>query len=120
MDEQGGRFATARHTQAEAGPAASFSGDFLVNSRWSRGDIAVTEVQMNAQSMLGMFHAQELLLISLIRALPPETRRRIADEFQEQVELAEAPHLSAGHEHETTEVFKAHIRKLSILLASLS
>jgi hypothetical protein len=75
---------------------------------------------MNAQSMLGMFHAQELLLVSLIRALPPETRRRIADEFQQQVELAEAPHLSAGHEGETTEAFKAHIRKLSILLASLS
>jgi hypothetical protein len=84
------------------------------------GEFPVTEDQMNAQSMLGMFHAQELLLISLIRALPLETRRRIADEFQEQVELAEAPHLSAGHEHETTEVFKAHIRKLSILLASLS
>jgi hypothetical protein len=75
---------------------------------------------MNAQSMLGMFHAQELLLVSLIRALPPETRRRIADEFQQQVELAEAPHLSAGHERETAEAFKAHIRKLSILLASFS
>jgi hypothetical protein len=75
---------------------------------------------MNAQSMLGMFHAQELLLVSLIRALPPETRRQIADEFQQQVELAEAPHLSSGHERDTTEAFKAHIRKLSILLASLS
>lgn len=74
---------------------------------------------MNAQSMLGMLHAQELLLISLIRALPPETQRRIADQFQEQVELAEAPHLSAGHERETAEAFRAHIRKLSILLASL-
>ncbi|RFU49415.1 hypothetical protein [Paraburkholderia sp. DHOC27] len=75
---------------------------------------------MNAQSMLGMFHAQELLLVSMIRALPPETRRRIADEFQEQVELAEAPHLSAAHDRETNEAFKTHIRKLSILLASFS
>jgi hypothetical protein len=75
---------------------------------------------MNAQSMLGMFHAQELLLVSLIRALPPEMRRRIADEFQQQVELAEAPHLSTMQERETTEAFKAHIRKLSILLASFS
>ncbi|MGA3251495.1 MAG: hypothetical protein ABSD12_25645 [Paraburkholderia sp.] len=75
---------------------------------------------MNAQSMLGMFHAQELLVVSLIRALPPEMRRKIADEFQQQVELAEAPHLSAGHERETAEAFKTHIRKLSILLASFS
>jgi hypothetical protein len=81
---------------------------------------ATTEVEMNAQSMLGMFHAQELLLVSLIRALPPETRRQIADEFQQQVELAEAPHLSSGHERDTTEAFKAHIRKLSILLASFA
>jgi hypothetical protein len=70
--------------------------------------------------MLGMFHAQELLLVSVIRALPPEMRRRIADEFQEQVELAEGPHLSASQEHDTTEAFKTHIRKLSILLASFS
>jgi len=75
---------------------------------------------MNAQSMLGMFHAQELLLVSVIRALPPELRRTIADEFQEQVELAEAPHLSTTQDRETTEAFKAHIRKLSILLASFS
>ncbi|WP_118183700.1 hypothetical protein [Paraburkholderia phosphatilytica] len=75
---------------------------------------------MNAQSMLGTIHAQELLLMSVIRALPPDTRRRIADEFQTQVELADMPHLSGGHELETGEAFKAHIRKLSILLASLS
>ena len=75
---------------------------------------------MNAQSMLGMLHAQELLLVSLIRALPPETRRGIADEFQQQVELAEMPHLSSGQERETSEAFKAHIRKLSILLASFT
>jgi hypothetical protein len=70
--------------------------------------------------MLGMFHAQELLLVSLIRSLPPDARRAVADEFQAQVELAEAPHLSSGHDRETAEAFKAHIRKLSILLASFS
>ncbi|APR40455.1 MULTISPECIES: hypothetical protein [unclassified Paraburkholderia] len=75
---------------------------------------------MNAQAMLGIVHAQELLLVSLIRAMPPDERRRIADEFQQQVELAEAPHLSSGHDREIDEAFKAHIRKLSILLASLS
>jgi hypothetical protein len=75
---------------------------------------------MNAQAMLGIVHAQELLIVSLIRAMPPDERRRIADEFQQQVDLAEAPHLSSGHDREISEAFKAHIRKLSILLASLS
>lgn len=75
---------------------------------------------MNAQSMLGMMHAQELLIVSIVRALPPETRRRISDEFQDQVELAEAPHLGTGHDRETADAFKAHIRKLSILLATCS
>jgi hypothetical protein len=74
---------------------------------------------MNAQSMLGIIHAQELLMVSLIRSLSPESRRKIADEFQEQIELAEAPHLSATIDRDTNEAFKAHIRKLSILLASL-
>ncbi|HEY3596298.1 MAG TPA: hypothetical protein VGL08_02100 [Paraburkholderia sp.] len=75
---------------------------------------------MNAQSMLGIIHAQELLMVSLIRSMPPDSRRQVADEFQQQVELAEAPHLSSAHDRETGEAFKAHIRKLSILLASLS
>ncbi|MEX3933960.1 conserved hypothetical protein [Paraburkholderia piptadeniae] len=75
---------------------------------------------MNAQSVLGMIHAQELLIVSLIRALPPDARRKVSDEFHGQVELAEAPHLSDGHDRDLTEAFRAHIRKLSILLASCS
>lgn len=71
-------------------------------------------------SVLGMIHAQELLTISLIRSLSPETRRRVADEFQAQVELSELPHLSTANEREALDAFKAHIRRLSILLASLS
>jgi hypothetical protein len=74
---------------------------------------------MNAQAMLGMLHAQELLLVSLIRTLPPEARRKLADEFQQQVDMAEAPHLDGRHDRDTSEAFKTHIRKLSILLASL-
>ncbi len=76
-----------------------------------------SHVTMHA--VLGMIHAQELLMISLIRALPPETRRKIVDEFQAQAELAELKHLSADSEHDAIEAFKTHIRKLSILLASL-
>ncbi|WP_321917039.1 MULTISPECIES: hypothetical protein [unclassified Paraburkholderia] len=75
---------------------------------------------MNEQSVLGIIHAQELLMVSLIRILPPDERRKVFDEFHGQVELAEAPHLSDGHNREMTEAFMAHIRKLSILLASLS
>ena len=75
---------------------------------------------MNEQPVLGIIHAQELLMVSLIRILSPDERRKVSDEFHGQVELAEAPHLSDGHSREMTEAFRAHIRKLSILLASLS
>jgi hypothetical protein len=78
------------------------------------------ESAMNVQTILGMFHAQELFLVSVVRSMPPDARRKIADEFQAQVELAEAPHLASSRDRDTTEAFKAHIRKLSILLASLS
>jgi hypothetical protein len=81
---------------------------------------APTEVEMNAQSMLGIIHAQELLMVSMIRALPPADRRKVSEEFQGQVELAETPHLSDGHDREMSDAFRAHIRKLSILLASCS
>jgi hypothetical protein len=71
-------------------------------------------------SILGMIHAQELLTISLIRSLPPDVRRSVVDEFQAQVERSELPHPCPGSERDTAEAFKAHIRKLSVLLASLS
>jgi hypothetical protein len=67
-----------------------------------------------------MTHAQELLMISLIRSLPPEVRRLVMDEFQAQVERSELPHSNSGSERGTAQAFKAHIRKLSILLPSLS
>lgn len=75
---------------------------------------------MNPHSTLGMIHAQELLIISLIRSLPPDMRRRAADEFQAQVELSELPHLATASEREALDAFKAHVRHLSILLASFS
>jgi len=75
---------------------------------------------MNEQSVLGIIHAQELLMVSLIRILPPDERRKVSDEFHSQVKLAEAPHLSDGHDRAMVEAFRAHIRKLSMLLASLS
>jgi hypothetical protein len=85
---------------------------------------APTEIDMNAQanaqSVLGIIHAQELLMVSMIRALSPADRRKVSDEFHGQVELAEAPHLSDGLDREMSDAFKAHIRKLSILLASCS
>jgi len=45
-----------------------------------------THIHTNTQAVLGMIHAQELLMVSLIRALPPETRLRVVDEYQAQVE----------------------------------
>lgn len=79
-----------------------------------------THTHTNTQAVLGMIHAQELLMISLIRALPPETRLRLVDEYQAQVERADLPHVSPDSERETIDAFRAHSRKLSIVLASLA
>jgi len=79
-----------------------------------------THIHTNTQAVLGMIHAQELLMVSLIRALPPETRLRVVDEYQAQVERAELAHLSPESERDTIEAFRAHSRKLSIVLASLA
>lgn len=79
-----------------------------------------THIHTNTQAVLGMIHAQELLMVSLIRALPPETRLRLVDEYQAQVERAELAHISPDSERDTVEAFRAHSRKLSIVLASLA
>ncbi|NRO96265.1 hypothetical protein GWC77_09985 [Paraburkholderia sp. NMBU_R16] len=79
-----------------------------------------THTYTNTQAVLGMIRAQELLMISLIRALPPETRLRLVDEYQAQVERAELAHVSPESERDTIEAFRAHSRKLSIVLASLA
>lgn len=79
-----------------------------------------THTHTSTQAVLGMIHAQELLMMSLIRALPPETRLRLVEEYQAQAERAELAHLSPESERDTVDAFRAHIRKLSILLASLA
>lgn len=75
---------------------------------------------MDTHSILGMIHAEEALLVSILRSLPPDVRRKVANDFQEQVELAETSHLIPTSDRETSDAFKAHIRRLSIMLASLS
>jgi len=75
---------------------------------------------MDTRSLLGMMHAEEALLISIVRSLPPEIRNRIANDFHEQVEIAEASHVSTSGDRETSDAFKTHLRRLSNLLAALS
>jgi hypothetical protein len=76
--------------------------------------------QTNIQSVMGMLHAQELLTLSVIRALPPDTRCRIADELKAHEELATHPQPSVSGERDTLEAFRTHVKRLSILLASMS
>jgi hypothetical protein len=78
------------------------------------------EVGMNAQSLSGMLHAQELLLVSMIRALPPDTRRMLGDTFAQQIEFAETAGLEAPGEPDAHAAFVAHARNLLIRLESLS
>ena len=47
---------------------------------------------MDAHSILGMMHAEEALLVSIVRSLPADIKRTIANDFHEQVELADGTH----------------------------
>ncbi|NPT59742.1 hypothetical protein [Paraburkholderia elongata] len=75
---------------------------------------------MDTHSILGMIHAEEALLVSIVRSLPPDIRRNVANDFHEQVQLAGTSHLNPTTDREASDAFKAHIRRLSIMLASLS
>ena len=71
-------------------------------------------------AVLGTMHAHELLILSLIRALPSEARRQAIDDFQAQVERSDLPHLSPGSEREMVDACRAHLRRLSIVLNAMS
>ncbi|MDR5753729.1 MULTISPECIES: hypothetical protein [unclassified Caballeronia] len=74
---------------------------------------------MDTRSILGMLHAEEALLVSIVRSMPPDVRDRIVGDFHEQAAIAETSHLTTS-ERETSDAFKAHVRRLSNVLASLS
>ena len=76
--------------------------------------------QTNIHSVIGMLHAQELLTLSVIRALSPDLRGRIADEVKTHAELPTQPQSSTSGERDTLEAFRTHVKRLSILLASMS
>lgn len=76
--------------------------------------------QANVHSVIGMLHAQELLTLSVIRCLPPETRGAIADELKAHAELASQPQPSTSTERDTLESFRANVKRLAILLASVA
>ena len=75
---------------------------------------------MDTRSILGMVHAEEVLLVSIVRSLPPDIRSKIANDFHEQVEISERSHLSTTSDRETADALKTHLRRLSNLLAALS
>lgn len=75
---------------------------------------------MDTHSILGMMHAEEALLVSIVRSLPADIRRKIANDFHEQAQLAETSHLNPTTNREAGHAFKAHVRRLSNMLASLS
>jgi hypothetical protein len=75
---------------------------------------------MDTRSLLGMIHAEEALLVSIVRSLPPDIRRKVVSDFHEQADIAETSHVSSTGDREAGDAFKAHVRRLSILLASLT
>lgn len=76
--------------------------------------------QTNIHAVIGMLHAQELLTLSVIRCLPPETRGAIADELKAHAALATHPQPSTTAERDTLDAFRTHVKRLAILLASVA
>lgn len=75
---------------------------------------------MDTQSILGMLHAEEALLVSIVRSLPADIKRNLANDFHEQAALAESSHLDPATEPHANDAFKTHMRRLSNMLASLT
>lgn len=75
---------------------------------------------MNAQSLSGMLRAQELLLVSMIRALSPDARRALVDLYAEQLAFAEQGGLEGRGDRDTHDAFVAHARNLLIRIESLT
>ncbi|NML32680.1 hypothetical protein [Paraburkholderia antibiotica] len=75
---------------------------------------------MDTHSILGMLHAEEALLVSIVRSLPDDIKRKVANDFHEQALLAETSHLNPTTHHEASDTFRTHVRRLSNMLASLS
>ncbi|RQS68460.1 hypothetical protein DID96_19420 [Burkholderia sp. Bp8963] len=75
---------------------------------------------MNVQSLSGVLRAQELLLVSMIRALPPDARRALGEIYAEQIAFAEDANLEVRGERDMHDAFIAHARNLLIRLESLS
>ncbi|MGU8078880.1 hypothetical protein [Burkholderia pyrrocinia] len=75
---------------------------------------------MNVQLLSGMLRAQELLLVSMIRALPLDERRALVDLYTEQIAFAEQAGLESHSDRATHEAFIAHARNLLIRIEALA
>ncbi|CAB3753868.1 hypothetical protein GQ57_29605 [Burkholderia sp. MSh2] len=75
---------------------------------------------MNVPSLSGMLRAQELLLVSMIRALPPDARRALVDLYTEQIAFAEQAGLQSHGDRTTHDAFVAHARNLLIHIEALA
>ncbi|KVD49775.1 hypothetical protein WS61_04200 [Burkholderia sp. ABCPW 11] len=75
---------------------------------------------MNAQSLSGMLRAQELLIVSMIRALPLDERRALVDLCTEQIAFAEQAGIEGHGDRATHDAFIAHARNLLIRIEALA
>ncbi|CAB3751498.1 hypothetical protein B7G54_04545 [Burkholderia puraquae] len=75
---------------------------------------------MNVQTLSGTLRAQELLIVSMIRALPPDARRALVDLYTEQIAFAEQSGLEAHSDRATHDAFITHARNLLIRIEALA
>ncbi|BBA37834.1 MULTISPECIES: hypothetical protein [Burkholderia] len=75
---------------------------------------------MNVQTLSGTLRAQELLIVSMIRALPPDTRRALVDLYTEQIAFAEQAGLEGHGDRATHDAFITHARNLLIRIEALA
>ncbi|MCA8020786.1 hypothetical protein [Burkholderia metallica] len=75
---------------------------------------------MNVQTLSGTLRAQELLIVSMIRVLPPDTRRALVDLYTDQIKFAEEAGLEGHGDRATHDAFIAHARNLLIRIEALA
>ncbi|WDD91261.1 hypothetical protein Bsp3421_001166 [Burkholderia sp. FERM BP-3421] len=74
---------------------------------------------MNTTALSGALRAQEMLVASMVRAMPDDLRRALVEGFRQQIGFAEDTSHASPADKELHDAMITHARKLLIRIESL-
>jgi hypothetical protein len=74
---------------------------------------------MNTTALSGALRAQEMLVASMIRALPDDMRRALVEGFRQQIGFTEETFQASPGDKELHDALLTHARKLLLRIESL-